>query len=160
MSEDAGEPSPWWIPDWATEDPAAQEAMEQFKSLVRLATRSRFGEPLKRCGWGLTAPLCGSPALRLEWATVATRVSDATCALLILTQERHMRAITVLGRADLNHLPTALAASRSAFEIGLRIAWILRLSLQMKRTCVPSAFTMTWLNGRTRRWEDSLRPLV
>lgn len=35
-----------------------------------------------------------------------------------------MYTLTCLGRGSLDHLPTAMAAARAAFEAGLRLAWI------------------------------------
>jgi len=54
----------------------------------------------------------------------STDLLNGTCAALLPAIPRRIRTLTCLGRASLDHLPTAMAAARAAFEAGLRLAWI------------------------------------
>jgi hypothetical protein len=67
----------------------------------------------------------------VDFAANTAGVIDETCAALlpaisrrIYTLTCRIYTLTCLGRADLDHLPTALAAARAAFEAGLRLSWI------------------------------------
>ena len=69
------------------------------------------------------AALWGS-SVHADLAAQSAGLVDRTCVALLPTIPRQMRSLTCLGRMSLDHLPTAMAAARAAFEAGLRLAWI------------------------------------
>jgi hypothetical protein len=72
-------------------------------------------------------------SIHTDLAANSTGLVDGTCAALLPTIPRRIRTLTCLGRPSLDHLPTAMAAARAAFEAGLRLAWINASQVQQER---------------------------
>lgn len=115
----------WWGDRSRYDDePAAVIAKAAFGQLMRVGSPDEVLTGLEivwmqvdRAGLWLESHI-------MEWSSSSAAVAESTCLMTLAPLALHLRAISTLGRADLSLLPVALMASRSVFEIGLRIAWI------------------------------------
>jgi hypothetical protein len=64
-------------------------------------------------------------SLVLEWGAGRNREYEAAALLLMRLQGTNARAVVTLAETSIEHVPAALAASRSCFEAGLTCAWLL-----------------------------------
>jgi hypothetical protein len=84
----------------------------------------RSSPRLKQYGHFWTGRRCGVSSIQTDVAANSSGLVDGTCAALMPTISRQMRSLTYPGRSGMDYLPTAMAAARAAFEVGLRLAWI------------------------------------
>jgi hypothetical protein len=110
--------------DWFDMDPAAVQLRSDFAEICRRAPVNEIITCLE-CVWSMLdrAALWVS-SVQIDLAANGIDLMSRTSALLLPTIPRQMRSLGYLGRASLDHLPTAMAAARSVFEAGLRLAWI------------------------------------
>jgi hypothetical protein len=110
---------------WLANDPVARQTLEDFTRLVRIGSPDNVRECLDRAVWpSLDRAALWLSSCHVEWEACARTMAERTCALMLPTMVSHLRALTALARDDLDHLATAMAIGRAAFETGLRIAWV------------------------------------
>jgi hypothetical protein len=110
--------------DWFEAEPAAGGMRAAFIELYRRASPKQITEALEGIWLMLDRAALWVASIHADLAASTTGVIDQTCAALIPAIPQRMYALTCLGRADLDHLPTAMAAARAAFETGLRLSWV------------------------------------
>lgn len=110
--------------DWFEAEPAAGGMRAAFLELYRRASAEQIAESLEGIWLLLDRAALWVSSIHADLAANSTGFIDQTCAALLPTIPHRMYALTCLGRADLDHLPTAMGAARAAFEAGLRLAWI------------------------------------
>jgi len=110
--------------DWFDMEPAAVRLRSDFATICRTAPATEIRTCLE-CVWSMLdrAALWVS-SIHTHLSSNSIDLTVQTSAVLLPTISRQMRSLTYLGRASLDHLPTAMAAARSVFEAGLRLAWI------------------------------------
>jgi hypothetical protein len=96
----------------------------QRRQLCRLARADQIVAGLEVIWAMLDRAALWVASVHADLAANSADFMDRTCAALLPTVPRQMRSLTCLGRMSLDHLPTAMAAARAAFEAGLRLAWI------------------------------------
>ena len=111
-------------PDWFDTEPEAGRARSNFVLLCRLASAEQIVAGLEAVWVMLDRAALWAGSVHTDLAANSADLVDRTCASLLPTIPRQMRSLTCLGRIGLDHLPTAMAAARAAFEAGLRLAWI------------------------------------
>lgn len=116
----------WWgDPKLLDDEPAAVAATEAFRKLVASGDVELIRESLEVVWMSVDRAALWLSSQHLEWAAREGKtVAQTTCLMTLPTLIGHVRAVTTLARSDLSLLPSALVASRSAFETGLRIAWV------------------------------------
>lgn len=116
----------WWgDPTLLDAEPAAVGATEEFKMLVASGNAALIRESLEAVWMSVDRAALWLSSQQLEWQEREdSTVAQKTCLLMLPSLVGHVRSVTTLARSDLSLLPTALVASRSAFETGLRIAWV------------------------------------
>jgi hypothetical protein len=110
--------------DWFEAEPVAGGMRAGFMELCRRASPEQITEALEGIWLMLDRAALWVSSIHADFAASTDGVIDQTCAALLPTIPRRLYALTCLGRAGLDHLPTAMAAARAAFETGLRLAWI------------------------------------
>src|ERR1700677_397070 len=110
--------------DWFDSDPAAGRLRSDFLELCRRASAEQITSALESVWLMLDRAALWVSSIHANLAANSTGLLDQTCAALLPVIPRRINALTCLGRASLDHLPTAMAAARAAFEAGLRLAWI------------------------------------
>jgi hypothetical protein len=109
--------------DWFESEPAAGGTRAAFLELYRLASPEQITEVLEGIWLMLDRAALWVLNIHVDFAADTNGIIDQTCAALLPAIPRRMYTLTCLGRG-LDHLPTAMAAARAAFEAGLRLAWI------------------------------------
>lgn len=109
---------------WFESEPAAGGMRAAFLELYRRASPEQITEALEGIWLTLDRAALWVSSIHADFAATTNGVIDQTCAALLPTIPRRIYTLTCLGRAGLDHLPTAMAAARAAFEAGLRLAWI------------------------------------
>ncbi len=110
--------------DWFEAEPMAGGMRAAFLELYRRASAEQIADALEGIWLMLDRGALWVSSIHADLAANSTGLVDQTCAALLPTIPRRIYTITCLGRASLDHLPTAMAAARAAFEAGLRLAWI------------------------------------
>jgi hypothetical protein len=110
--------------DWFDSEPAAGGARAAFMELYRRASPGQITGALEGVWLMLDRAALWVSSIHVDFAADTNGIIDQTCAALLPAIPRRMFTLTCLGRAGLDHLPTAMAAARAAFEAGLRLAWI------------------------------------
>jgi hypothetical protein len=110
--------------DWFEAEPAAGGMRAAFLELYRRGSPEQITDALEGIWLMLDRAALWVSSIHADLAADSTGFIDQTCAALVPTIPRRIYALTCLGRATLDHLPTAMAAARAAFEAGLRLAWI------------------------------------
>lgn len=119
--------------DWFESEPAAGRMRTDFQELCRHASAEQITDALGAIWLMLDRAALWVSSIHTDLAANSTGLVDRTCAALLPTIPRRIRTLTCLGRASLDHLPTAMAAARTAFEAGLRLAWINASQVQQER---------------------------
>ena len=86
-------------------------------------------------------------------------LATTTCQMLLPAQASHLRGVAALGRADIDHVPTAMAAARGVFELGLRAAWVFVPDEEAARDLRAAALhqaSAEWRGKVGRRLHDSV----
>jgi hypothetical protein len=110
--------------DWFDMEPAAVRLRSDFATICHTAPATEIKTCLE-CVWSmLDRAAMWISSIQAHLSVNSVDFTGKTCAVLLPTISRQMRSITHLGRASLDHLPTAMAAARSTFEASLRLAWI------------------------------------
>jgi hypothetical protein len=109
--------------DWFEPEPAARRLRMDFQELCRRASAEQITDALGAIWLMLDRAALWVSSIHTDLAANSTDLIDRTCAALLPTIPHRIRTLTCLGRASLDHLPTAMAAARAAFEAGLRLAW-------------------------------------
>ena len=110
--------------DWFQAEPAAGSMRAAFLELYRRGSPKQITDALEGIWLMLERAALWVSSIHADLDASSTGIIDQTCAALIPAIPRRMHTLTCLGRASLDHLPTAMAAARAAFEAGLRLAWI------------------------------------
>jgi hypothetical protein len=110
--------------DWFEAEPAAGGVRAAFLELYRRASAEQIADALGAVWLMLDRAALWVSSIHADLAANSVGVVDKTCAALLPAIPRRMHTLTCLGRASLDHLPTAMAAARAAFEASLRLAWI------------------------------------
>jgi hypothetical protein len=87
----------------------------------------------------------------VAWPHTRRSLAATTCTMLLPVQASHLRAAAALGRAGINHVPSALAAGRATFELGLRAAWVYAPDSQPEQELRAVA-----LHDSSARWKDKV----
>jgi hypothetical protein len=109
---------------WFEAERAAGGVRAAFLELYRRGSPEQIADALEGIWLMLERAGLWVSSIHADLAANSVGIIDQTCAALIPAIPRRVHAITCLGRASLDHLPTAMAAARAAFEAGLRLAWI------------------------------------
>ena len=109
---------------WFEADPVARGTRAAFLELYRRASAEQIADALEGIWLMLDRAALWVSSIHADLAANSTGLVDQTCAALLPTVPRRMNTLTCLGRASLDHLHTAMAAARAAFEASLRLAWI------------------------------------
>jgi hypothetical protein len=105
-------------------EPAAGGMRAAFLELYRRGTPEQIVDALEGIWLMLERAALWVSSIHADLDASSAGVIDQTCAALVPAIPRRIHAITCLGRASLDHLPTAMAAARAIFEAGLRLTWI------------------------------------
>jgi hypothetical protein len=109
---------------WYEADPEAIQARSNFVLLCQRGSAEQVTEILEAIWAMLDRAALWVSSIHTDLASTSTGFVDRSRAVLLPTIPRQIRALAHLGRASLDHLPAGMAAARSAFESGLRAAWI------------------------------------
>jgi hypothetical protein len=110
--------------NWFEADPMARGTRAAYLELYRRASAEQIAKALEGIWLMLDRAALWVSSIQADLAASSTDLTGRTCAALLPTVPRRMYTLTCLGRASLDHLPTAMAAARAAFEASLRPAWI------------------------------------
>jgi hypothetical protein len=110
--------------DWFEAEPAAGGARAAFLELYRRGSPKQIIDTLEGIWLMLERAALWASSIHADLAASSSDVIDQTFAVLVPAIPRRIHTLTCLGRASLDHLPTAMAAGRAVFEAGLRLAWI------------------------------------
>jgi hypothetical protein len=115
----------WWgDPSRFEDEPLARSAKADFERLVSTGDVDEIVAGLEAVWMLVDRAALWLSSHHIEWTSHASTAAEKACLMMLPTITGQLKAVTALGRADLSYLPTALMAGRSAFEIGLRVAWI------------------------------------
>lgn len=114
-------------------EPAATKMRAVFLELYRRGSAEQIIAAFEKIWHMLDRAALWISSVHVDLAANSTGFMDKTCAALLPTIPHRIRSLTCLGRASLDHLPTAMAAARAAFEAGLRLAWIYAPQDQQER---------------------------
>jgi hypothetical protein len=109
---------------WYEADPVAFQARADFVLIYEKGSARQITEALEAIWAMLDRAALWVSSIHTELASLSSGVVEGTRAALLPAIPRQMRALAHLGRASLDHLPAGMAAARSAFESGLRLAWV------------------------------------
>lgn len=114
-------------------EPAAGHLRAAFVELFRRASAEQITAALENVWLMLDRAALWVSSIHVDLAANSTNFLDGTYAALLPVIPHRIRTLTYLGRASLDHMPTAMAAARAAFEAGLRLAWISAAQDQQER---------------------------
>jgi hypothetical protein len=109
---------------WYDADPAALQARKDFILLYERGSAQQITEALEAIWAMLDRATLWVSSIHTELASLSSGFVENTRAVLLAAIPRQMRALVHLGRASLDHLPAGMAVARSAFESGVRLAWV------------------------------------
>jgi hypothetical protein len=112
--------------DWLDREPETRHVRAAFVELCRRGSAKEIVTALEAIWSLLDRAALWVSSIQTDLAANSSGLVDGTCAALMPTISRQMRTLTYLGRSGVDYLPTAMAAGRAAFEVGLRLEWINR----------------------------------
>jgi hypothetical protein len=109
---------------WFQGEPAAGGMRAAFLELYRRASVEQITDALGGIWLMLDRAALWISSIHADLAANSCGLIDQTCAALLPAIPQRLYTLSCLGRSSLDHLPTAMAAARAAFEASLRLAWI------------------------------------
>jgi hypothetical protein len=109
---------------WYDADPVALQARSDFILIYERGSAQQITEALEAIWAMLDRAALWVSSIHTELTSLSSGFVEDTRAVLLPAIPRQMRALAHLGRASLDHLPAGMAVARSAFESGVRLAWV------------------------------------
>jgi hypothetical protein len=108
---------------WFEPDVEARHIRASFVELYRVGSAKEVVTALEAVWMMVDRGVLWVSSVQTELAHNGTSLVDRTCTPLLFMIARQLDSLTCLARRGFDHLPTAMAAARAAFETGARLAW-------------------------------------